>query len=162
MKRPIGITIIATLFVSAGLWAGFEIINGLFNNRLSLNLGVLMAPVGFGLMKGRSSSRGWAKFWIGSSSFLIGGVLVFYPFVGDSWTVSWLGKPVTGTEREFLAFGFPIAFLLMARWMWKCLVSKETAPFFDDFCQPNAEAVPPNRSLPSTLNSTSPVRGLED
>lgn len=146
MKRPVGITIIGILFVISGLWTGFEIVRDLFNDRLNLNFGVLMAPVGFGLMRGQSSSRGWARFWIGSFSLVLGGLLVFYPFYGDSYKISCFGHPVTGTLRHFFAVGFPTAFLLLARWMWKCLASPKNAPFFDDFRTKEAErAVALNR-----------------
>jgi hypothetical protein len=105
----------------------------LFNDCLSLKFGVLMAPVGFGLMKGQPSSRGWAKFWIGMFSLMFLGLIIFYPFYGELYNVSFFSKPVTGTLRHFCAVGFPIGFLLMARWMWKCLVSSKNAPFFNDF-----------------------------
>jgi hypothetical protein len=142
MKRPVGITIIGILFIISGLWTGFEIVRDLFGDRVNLNLGVLMAPVGFGLIRGRSSSRGWAKFWIGSFSLVLGGLLIFYPFYGDSYRISCFGQPVTGELRHFYAVGSSIAFLLIARWMWKCLVSKNNAPFFDDFRIENAESGP--------------------
>jgi hypothetical protein len=159
MKRPISITIIGIFFVIGGLMAGIDIIRGLFNDHLNLNFGVLWVPVGFGLMKGRSSSRGWAKWWIGLFSLVIGGLLAFYPFFGDSYTVSWFGQPVIGTEKHFLAIGLPIAFLLVARWMWKCLDSQENAPFFDDFRRPNAEqAVPSDGHKPySRVSSDGPI-----
>jgi hypothetical protein len=139
MKRPLSITIIGILFVISGLWTGFEIVRDLFNDRINLNFGVLMAPVGFGLLKGKSSSRGWAKFWIGLFSLVLGGLLFFYPFYGDSYNVSFFGQPVTGILRDFVAIGLPVAFLLLARWMWKCLTAKKHAPFFDDFRIEEAE-----------------------
>lgn len=141
MKRPVCITIIGILFVISGLWTGFEIVRDLFNDRLNLNFGVLMAPVGFGLMKGRSSSRGWARFWIILFSLVFGGLLIFYPFYGDSYKISCFGQPVTGTLRHFYAVGFPTALLLMARWMRMCLASPKYAPFFDDFRIQEAEQV---------------------
>ena len=65
MKRPVGITIIAILFILSGAWSGFEMIQDLYLGRFDINFGVLTIPVGIGLFIGRSSSRGWAKFWIG-------------------------------------------------------------------------------------------------
>ena len=53
MKRPTSISVISVLFLIVGAVAGFQILNSLFNNNLYLDSGVLMIPVGLGLLKGR-------------------------------------------------------------------------------------------------------------
>ena len=105
----------------------------LFNDRLHIDFSVLMIPIGLGLLKGRSSSRYWAKFWIGFSSAVLGLLLVLYPFLGDSFSVRWFDAELTGGARHVMAIGFPIIFLSLARWMWIHLSSPTTKPFFDDF-----------------------------
>ena len=123
-----------------------EIVYDLFHDRLNLNFGVLMIPVGLGLLKGRSSSRGWAKFWIGLFSLVIGLLLVCYPFLGGSYSVTWSGEQLLGFPRHVMAVGFPVVFLLIARWMWRCLSDPANAPFYDDHKKQNdpEQAVPPN------------------
>ena len=105
-----------------------------------------MIPVGLGLLKGRSSSRGWAKFWIGLFSLVIGLLLVCYPFFGDSYSVTWSGEQLRGFPRHAMAVGLPVVFLLIARWMWRCLSDPTNAPFFDDHKNQNdqEQTVSPN------------------
>ena len=92
-----------------------------------------MIPVGLGLLKGRASSRGWAKFWIALFAVISGILLLFYPFLSGSYTVTIFERPLAGTERHLVAVGLPVLILLLARWMWRILTSAETAPFFDDY-----------------------------
>jgi hypothetical protein len=105
----------------------------LFNDRLHIDFTLLMIPIGLGLLKGQSSSRYWAKFWIGLCSVVVGLLLVLYPFIGDSFSVRWFDKELAGYSRHAMAIGFPIIFLSLARWMWIHLTSPKTLPFFDDF-----------------------------
>jgi len=145
MRRPTRITIIAALFIIAGCLAAWEVIYDLFHDHLNLNFAVLMIPVGIGLLKGRASSRGWAKFWIGLFSLVIGGLLVFYPFFGDSYSIACFDQELAGFQRHAMAIGFPIIFLLFARWMWRSLSLPSVAPFFEDSQNTNAEVSSGNR-----------------
>lgn len=133
MKRPTSITIIAVLFIISGIWAGLEILYGFFNDSININFALFMAPIGFGLLKGRASSRSWAKFWVGLGILMLSIMLILFPFMGNTLTVSWFGQPVNGSHRYLIALGLPIAFLLVNIWIWKCLTSPKNAPFFDDF-----------------------------
>ena len=145
MKRPTRITVIGILFLLGGGLAAWEIVYDLFHDHVNLNFAVLMIPVGIGLLKGRASSRGWAKFWIGLFSLVIGGLLIFYPFFGDSYSVTWFNRELAGFGRHAMAIGFPIIFLLVARWMWRSLSLPSVAPFFDDYQNANAQqGVAPN------------------
>ena len=139
MKRPTRIKVIGAIFIIAGCLAAWEIGYDLLHDHLNLNFSVLMIPVGMGLLKGRSSSRGWAKFWIGLFSLVIGALLVFYPFFGDSYSITWFDQELAGFHRHAMAIGFPIIFLLIAWWMWRSLSLPSVAPFFDDFRNTNAE-----------------------
>lgn len=139
MKRPISITVIGAIFIIAGCLAVCGIVYDLFHGRLNFNLAVLMAPVGFGLLSGRSSSRGWAKFWIGLFSLVSGLLLVCYPFFGDSYSVTWFDQQLVGIPRHALAIGFPIFFLLIAAWMWRCLSSISATLYFDRRINKDAE-----------------------
>jgi len=140
MRRPPSITVIGVIFIIAGCLAAWEIVYDLFHDHLNLNFAVLMIPVGIGLLKGRSSSRRWAKFWIGLASLMIGLLLVAYPFFGDSYSVTWFDKPLVGIPRHAMVIGFPIVLLVIARLMWRSLTSPSVAPFFDDYKPPEADS----------------------
>lgn len=146
MKRPTSITVIGAIFILAGCLAAWQIVYGLFHDHLYLNFSVLMIPVGFGLLKGRSSSIGWAKFWIGLFSLIFGLLLFCYPFFGDSYSVTWFEDQLVGFPRHVVAVGFPIVFLLIASWMWRRLTGPSNSPFFNDHRNQNAQhAVGGNR-----------------
>lgn len=133
MKRPTSITIIAALFIVSGIWAGLEILYGFFSDHLNLNFAIFMAPIGFGLLKGRASSKDWAKFWVGLGILMLSILLILFPFMSDTLTVDWFGQPVNGSHKYLIALVWPITFLLFNIWIWKCLKSPKNAPFFDDF-----------------------------
>lgn len=139
MKRPLCITVIGAIFIIAGCLAACGIVYDLFHGRLNLNFAVLMTPVGFGLLRGRSSSRGWAKFWIGLFSLVFGLLLVCYPFFGDSYSVTWFDKQLVGVSRHAMAVGFPVFFLLIATWMWRSISSNSATSYFGRHLNRDAE-----------------------
>lgn len=147
MKRPMSITVIGVIFIVAGCLAAIGIVYDLFNERMNFNFAVLMTPVGFGLLKGRLSSRGWAKFWIGLCSLVFGLLLVCYPFFSDSYSVTWFGQQLVGISRHAMAVGFPASFLLIAAWAWRCISSDSASSFFG--CHMNNES---KRGSHSTLH----------
>jgi hypothetical protein len=165
MKRPTCITVIGVIFIIAGSHAAWGIVKNLFHHRLNLNFAVFMIPNGFGLLlirhyesascslsegrklmfyhdapliRGLSSSRMWAKFWIGLLSLVVGVLLVLYPFFGNSYSVTWLNEQMVGVPRHAVAIGFPIVFLSFTTLMWRSLSSPSAAPFFDDYILPDA------------------------
>lgn len=135
MKRPTSITLTGVLFIIGGFLAVCGIIYDLLHDHLNLNFAVLMMPVGFGLLKGRSSSRRWARFWIGLFSLVSAILLICYPFFGDSYSVSWFDTELEGTSRHIMAIGMPIVLLLGGVWMWKAL----SHPFLEDHQNQKAE-----------------------
>ena len=139
MKRSKSITIIGALYIIAGCLAACQMLYGLFHDHLYLNFTVLMLPVGLGLLKGRASSRGWAKAWIRLFSLLCGIWLILYPFLGDSYSVAWFDEQLVGLPRHITAVGLPVLFLFAARWMWRRLSDPLIAPFFDDYNNQKAE-----------------------
>lgn len=142
MKRPTSITVIGILFVIAGCLAAWEVVCDLFHDHVNLNFAVLMIPVGSGLLKGRASSRGWAKFWIGFFSLVVGLLLIFYPFSGDSYSITWFDEQLAGFPRHLIGVGFPVAFLLIAHWMWRRLSDPSSAHFFDDHQNAEQDVTP--------------------
>jgi hypothetical protein len=145
MTRPTSITIIGIIFIIAGCLTTIDVIYKLFHDHLYINLAVLMIPAGIGILKGRSSSRGWAKFWIGLFSLILGLLLVLYPFYGDSYSVTWFHNELAGTPRHIMAIMFPAVILSLAYWMWRCLSATSSAPFFDDYQQTKMDQTKPNK-----------------
>ncbi|MBN8420914.1 MAG: hypothetical protein J0L73_18500 [Verrucomicrobia bacterium] len=139
MRRPTSITVIGVIFIIAGFVAAWGCVYALLHHHVKLNLAVFMIPVGFGLLKSRSSSRWWAKVWIGFFSLVVGLMLGFYPFYGDRYSVTWFDEQLVGTPRHAVAVGIPIVFLIFARLIWRSLASPAAAPFFDDYELPNAD-----------------------
>ncbi len=137
MKRPTSITIIGALFVIGGVLAACGIIYDLFNDHLNINFAVLMIPVGFGLLKGRSSSRRWARFWIGLFSLICAVLLICYPFFSDSYSVAWFDTELEGMWRHVIAICSPVIFLIAGVWMWKAL----SHPFLNHHNDQEAEQV---------------------
>ena len=144
MKRPTSITVIGAIFILAGCLAAWQIVYGLFHDHLYLNFSVLLVPVGLGLLKGRSSSVGWAKFWIGLFSLISLLLLICYPFFADSYSVTWLDDQLVGFRRHVMAVGFPIVFLSIAFWMWRRLTDPSNLRFFNNHKNQKAQQDAPS------------------
>lgn len=93
---PRRILIIGLLFCFGGLHAIWQMVSALMEVRLFLNFSVLMLPVGIGLLRGRASSRRWARVWIilGYAICALGAVVaVASP---QAVTLSWPGLDTRG------------------------------------------------------------------
>lgn len=147
MPRPISITIIAALFILSGINSAWDIVYGMFHDRLNINLGVLTIPVGVGLIKGRSSSRWWAKFWIGLLfvvCLIVAGLFVLQV----DMTPSFHGKKLLFPGAETLVILFFLTSGILGVCAWRALSSPKNAPFFDDFAEPDSPLTPPKVSAP--------------
>ena len=98
-----------------------------------------MLPVGIGLLKGRSSSLHWAKFWIGLFSLLFASLLVFYPFLNDINSARWFDKELVGLSRHIIVIGPLLLCLVVAGWFWRTLSSSSTKLFFSNCKKSNCE-----------------------
>jgi len=139
MKRPASITAIGSIFIIAGSLSGVEIIYDLFHGKLNLNFAVLMLPVGIGLMKGKASSRTWARVWIGLFVAIAALLLAAYPFMGDQYSVTWYAGQLQGVERHLAITGLSLLFIIPGVIMWRLLSSANAAHFFDDHTKPQAD-----------------------
>jgi len=96
IRMPKRVLIIGLLFVLGGLFSIWSIVEAGMHNRLNLNFGVLLLPVGLGLLRGRASSQWWARFWIilGYVSLIAMVCLVLaYP---QGAKASWFGTQIKG------------------------------------------------------------------
>lgn len=132
MKRPVGLTIIGVLFILGGAWALLKMVLELSHSRISLNFAVLMIPVGMGLLKGRSSSRFWAKFWVGFFVVIASGLLLAYPFSSESYHVTFGTKELHGAVRHIAAVMVPIVLILPGVFAWRYLRSRKLDTFFGE------------------------------
>jgi hypothetical protein len=132
MKRPLGLTIIGFLFILGGALALFEVIRNLSHGRINFNFAALMIPVGIGLLKGRSSSRSWAKFWVGFFVVVASALLVAYTFSPDNWHVRFGSDELHGVMREIAAVTIPVLLIVPGVIAWKYLRSRKLDSFFGE------------------------------
>lgn len=130
MNRPLSITIIAILFLCLGLRAVFEIIERATQGVLHFNFGFFMIPIAIGLLRGKDSSRVWAKIWCGI--WLLPAILVSaaYPFYGRSWKVT---DPYGLISKVGLDAAIVIGLLLIlvtSLVIWRCLSTERAREFF--------------------------------
>lgn len=130
MNRPLSITIIAVLFLCLGLKAVFEIIERAMQWSLHINLGFFMIPIAIGLLRGKNSSRIWAKIWCGFWILVAIVVAIAFPLYGHSWTVTdpfgWIIRWGMGTA---VLVGILIV-LVPSFVIWRCLSTGNTREFF--------------------------------
>ena len=95
---PKRVLIIGLLFVIFGVLALWSIIEAATHSRINLNFGVLLLPVGVGLLRGRASSQWWARFWIILGYIvlvLLIGLVIAYP---QNAKFSWFGSVIRGSR----------------------------------------------------------------
>jgi len=107
---PKRVLIIGLLFVISGMLSVWSMIEAATHSRIYLNFGVLLLPVGVGLLRGRVSSQWWARFWI------ILGYIVLVLQVGEiiahpqnAW-FSWFGSVIRGSRSIPYAIVFSALF----------------------------------------------------
>jgi len=64
MEKPLSVTIIGIIFLILGFLAAVEVIMALAETRISINIGLCLGFVGYGLLKLKASSRKWAIRWL--------------------------------------------------------------------------------------------------
>jgi hypothetical protein len=132
MKRPLGLTIIGSLFILGGALALFQMALDLSHSRIRLNFAVLMIPVGIGLLKGRFSSRFWAKVWIGFFVVFVSALLLAYPFFSESYHVRFGSEELHGAMRHIVAVTIPALLILPGVIAWKYLRGRKLDSFFGE------------------------------
>ena len=132
MNRPLSITLIAILFLCLGLKAAFEIIERALQGTLSLNLGFFMIPIGIGLLRGKESSRVWAKIWCGFWILVTIFVAVAFPFYRHSWTVIDPYGFVVRWGLQATVVAGVLLVLIPSIVIWRCLSTERARGFFAD------------------------------
>ncbi len=128
---PKRVLIIGLLFVLGGVLAIWSIIEAAMHNRISLNFGVFLLPVGIGLLRGRASSQWWARFWIilGYITLVALGCLVFaYPQYAEV-KVTWFDTQIQGNRAIPYAFGLLALFVIFLGICHRLLYSPKACQF---------------------------------
>lgn len=60
---PKRILLVGLLFILGGLGAILNVVTSLIQGTININFGILLLPVGIGLLRGRYASMMWARFW---------------------------------------------------------------------------------------------------
>jgi hypothetical protein len=93
---PKRVLIIGLLFMLFGALAIWTVIEAALRNRIYLNFGVFLFPVGIGLLRGKISSRWWARMWIILGYLGIGLMIVLALASPQSLSASWFDAEVRG------------------------------------------------------------------
>lgn len=120
-KRPLPLTIVAWLFIIAGIFSAWEMVSGLWQGRLSLNLGVLFIFLGRGLLRLRPAAHTWALGvvvlgWLLLVVVVITGGIFNYGVVRFGDTI------VTGWQRLLTLLGFVVIYGALLAWVTRVLV----------------------------------------
>jgi hypothetical protein len=119
---PKRIIAIGLLFVACGLYAIWDVIVGLSRNNVSLNFAVLMLPVGIGLLRGKSSSQWWARFWIIIGYCIMGLLILLTLAMPQNAYANWFGNRILGPSAVpyviLVAFVYTVALVVVHRLLY--------------------------------------------
>jgi hypothetical protein len=142
---PKRVIIIGLLFCLAGGSAIWNVISGFFHSELRWNFGVLMLPVGIGLLRGRQQSQWWARFWIvlGYAGCAFLGLSVFMSHQASRVTL--FGNEIRGSNAVIctVLVSLGVAGILIV--IHRLLYSPIACEYFKSKSEPNdaASAVSP-------------------
>lgn len=135
LPRPRSLTLVGWLFILSGISAAVGMVVGFsLNHGKELNSAVLMLPVGIGLLRGRSSSIWWAKFWIGLWMVCCGVALVLLvigAFDRNPIQVVWFGTKIEVKDRlsYLITLAMPCLYIAISLACWRVLSSLRTHQF---------------------------------
>ena len=128
---PKRILIIGLVFCLGGCVAIWEVVSDLLQSHINLNFSVLLLPVGIGLIRGRSRSRWWARFWlilgyVGCA--LLIGVALISP---ENVSATWFGHEFSGSEAIPYAIAGSICLTLLFYFVHRLLYSPKASAYFN-------------------------------
>jgi hypothetical protein len=111
----IQLTIVALVFLVAGIWAAVEVVSDFIHGEININLGVLATVVGLGLFAKRDSARklGRCFSWFYILVALLMGIMV----ATHKATITWLDHQPTGNQYYFYGFAVAAIIGLFGYWM---------------------------------------------
>lgn len=127
---PKRILFIGILFCFFGLSAIWDMVTHLLRGDLWLNFGVLMLPVGIGLLRGRPSSRTWAKLWILLGYLGCACVIWIALVMPQSLTFRGIGMETTGSAAVSYALTITLVFTILLSVAHGLLNSRKSLEWF--------------------------------
>jgi hypothetical protein len=118
-RRPACVVVIAIFFICMGAWSIWTIIASLACSRLYLNFGVLMLPVGIGLLNLKPWARCCAMVSVVITYVIAGiGAIIFLAAIASSGQahVTWNGREAVGPERGWAAICCATMLFALTTW----------------------------------------------
>lgn len=128
---PKRVLIIGLLFCLSGISAIWNVLAGLSASRINFNFAVFLLPVGIGLLRGKISSRWWARFWIILGYLLVGALMLLAVASPDSARATWFERQIRGPEAVPAVLGIGILIILLLVAMHKLLYSEKASRYFE-------------------------------
>jgi hypothetical protein len=127
---PKRVLVIGMLFCVGGILAIWDVVASLLNGDINLNFGVLLLPVGIGLLRGRPSSQWWARFWI-ILGYIGCGLLVAAVIVWpEAAYATWFDSQLRGPAAVPYVVGMAMLSAVLLVVMHKLLYSEKANEFF--------------------------------
>lgn len=123
VQRPLLSTVVGWIYILLGCMAVWSVIAKLMSHSVSINFGVLLVPVGIGILGGRSSSVFWGRFWAGFFCALMVAMAFAYPVIGHIYKVRLSGEELHGWPRHLIGTLLPTLFALVMALCWRWLGS---------------------------------------
>lgn len=128
---PKRILIIGLMFCIGGGLAIWEVVSDLLRSHLNFNFAVLLLPVGIGLLRGRSTSRWWARFWIVLGYFGCALLIVAAIVSPGNVNASWFDRKISGAEAVPYVIVGSVLFGLLLCFVHRLLYSPKASAFFN-------------------------------
>ncbi len=127
---PKRILIIGLLFCLGGICAIWDVLSDLFQSRLNLNFGVLLLPVGIGLLSGKQSSQWWARFWIILGYIGCGLLVILVILSPESAHATRFDTKLQGSQAVPYVIGGALFFAVLLFILHRLLYSEKANRFF--------------------------------
>jgi len=127
MKRPRSLTFTAWVFIAAGLLAVWDMIDELLREDFSFHFGLVLIPIGYGLLKLQRMARACALgcLFLG---WLLLACLVVLGFLGGDFHIG--NESFRGWKRNVMWAGFCNAFGILLAWMNWVLLRRDVKTMF--------------------------------
>ncbi len=128
---PKRILIIGLIFCFGGASAIWDVISDLSRSHINLNFAVLLLPVGVGLLRGRSRSQWWARFWI-ILGYIVCAVLIGAAVISpQNVSASWYDRDLRGPEAVPYVIAGSICLALLLYFVHRLLYSPRADAYFN-------------------------------
>jgi hypothetical protein len=128
-KRPLPLSIVAWLFIIAGVFSVWDLASQLWYGWFSLNTGVLFIFLGRGLLRLRPAAHTWALVVVVLGWVLLA-VVIIACGIFDSGVVRFGDTVVTGWQRQLTLLGIVTIYGALLAWVTRILLRDEIEDMF--------------------------------